>query len=62
MCMIPHYRDKIGQVQWLIDEIREAHKKAYRLGKFICIDEMVVQYKDKYCPLKQYMPKKPEKW
>ena len=58
---LPGY-DKIGQVRWLVDEIREACKKAYRLGKCICIDEMMVQYKGKYCPLRQYMPKKLEKW
>jgi hypothetical protein len=45
-----------------MDEIREACKKAYWLGKFICIDEMMVQYKGKCCLLRQYMPKKPKKW
>lgn len=36
-------------------------KKTWVLGKFITIDEMMVQYKDSYCLLRQYMPQKPQK-
>ena len=32
------------------------------LGKFFTIDEMMVRYKGSYCPIRQYMPKKMEKW
>jgi hypothetical protein len=31
-------------------------------GEFLTIDEMMVRYKGSYCPIWQYMPKKPEKW
>ena len=34
----------------------------WSLGKFVTIDEMMVQYKGSYCPIQQYMPKKPKKW
>jgi hypothetical protein len=30
--------------------------------KFVTIDEMMVRYKGSYCPVRQYMPKKHEKW
>jgi hypothetical protein len=36
--------------------------KEWSLGKFVTIDEMMVRYKGSYCPIRQYMPKKPEKW
>jgi hypothetical protein len=26
------------------------------------VDDMMVRYKGKYCPARQYMPKKPIKW
>jgi hypothetical protein len=45
-----------------VDEIRNACKREWSLGKFVTIDEMMVRYKGSYCPIQQYMPKKPEKW
>jgi hypothetical protein len=36
--------------------------KEWQLGKFLTIDEMMVRYKGIYCPIRQYMLKKPEKW
>jgi hypothetical protein len=54
--------DKMGQLKWLINAIRESCKKAWNLGKFLAIDEMMIRYKGSYCPLCQYMPNKPEKW
>jgi hypothetical protein len=35
--------------------------REWSLGKFLTIDEMMVRYKGSYCPIRQYMPKKPEK-
>jgi hypothetical protein len=54
--------DKLRQVRWLVDKIRNACMKEWQLGKFLTIDEMMVRYKGIYCPIRQYMPKKPEKW
>jgi hypothetical protein len=54
--------DKLRQVRWLVDAIRDACSKEWSLGKFVTIDEMMVWYKGSYCPIRQYMPKKPEKW
>jgi hypothetical protein len=36
--------------------------REWSLGKFLTIDEMMVHYKGSYSPIRQYMPKKPEKW
>jgi hypothetical protein len=57
----PHY-DKLRQVRWLVEEIRNACTREWSLGKFLTIDEMMVRYKGSYSPIRQYMPKKPEKW
>jgi hypothetical protein len=57
----PQY-DKLRQVRWLVDEICSACKREWSLGKFLTIDEMMVCYKGSYCAIRQYMPKKPEKW
>ena len=54
--------DKLQQVQWFVDEIKSVCMKEWSLGKFVTIDEMMVRYKRTYCPIWQYMPKKPEKW
>jgi hypothetical protein len=36
--------------------------REWSLGKFLTINEMMVRYKGSYCPIRQYMPKKSEKW
>jgi hypothetical protein len=54
--------DKLRQVRWLVDEIRNTCMREWSLGKFLIIEEMMVRYKGSYCPIRQYMPKKPEKW
>ena len=33
-------------------------KKDWKLGKLITINETMVRFKDEYCPIEQYMPKK----
>jgi hypothetical protein len=54
--------DKMGQVRWLVDAIRGACMREYSLGKYVTVDEMMIRYKGSYCPARQYMPNKPEKW
>jgi hypothetical protein len=58
---LPGY-DKLGQVRWLVNAIRDSCKRVWKLGKFCTIDEMMIRYKGTYCPLRQYMPQKPQKW
>jgi hypothetical protein len=58
---LPGY-DKLGQLRWLVNAIRDSCKLVWKLGKFCTIDEMMIRYKGTYCPLRQYMPQKPQKW
>ena len=54
--------DKLVKWRWLPDEIRDRCKDIWNLGDRVIIDEMMIQYKSKYCGIRQYMPKKPTKW
>jgi hypothetical protein len=47
----PHY-DKLRQVRWLVNEICNACKREWSLGKFLTIDEMMVRYKGSYSPIR----------
>jgi hypothetical protein len=47
---LPGY-DKLGQVQWLVNAIRDSCKKVWKLEKFCTIDEMMIRYKGIYCSL-----------
>ena len=58
---LPGY-DKMGQVRGICDQVRETFRNCSNLGKFLTIDEMMIRYKGTYCPARQYMPKKPQKW
>ena len=58
---LPGY-DKMGQVRGICDQVRETFRNCWNLGKFLTIDEMMIRYKGTYCPARQYMPKKPQKW
>jgi hypothetical protein len=54
--------DKMWQIRWLLDGMAERCNAQWNVGQFITIDEMMVRYKGSYCPARQYMPKKPQKW
>jgi hypothetical protein len=58
---LPGY-DKMGQLRWLLNAIRDRCRRAWKLAKFVTIDKMMIRYKGSYCPSRQYMPNKPEKW
>jgi hypothetical protein len=58
---LPRY-DKLGQIRWLVNKIQESCKRVWKLGKICTIDEMMIRYKGTYCPLRQYMPQKPQTW
>jgi hypothetical protein len=42
--------------------MNEACQVGWKLGEYVTVDETMVRYKGKFCPARQYMPKKPEKW
>lgn len=52
----------MGQVHWLVNDVRNSFKSNWKLGKYLIVDEMMIRYKGLYCPARQYMPKKPKKW
>ena len=54
--------DKMDQCRWPINSIQDACRKVWNVAKICTVDEMMVRYKEKYCPTCQYMPKKPIKW
>jgi hypothetical protein len=54
--------DKLGKTKWLVENIRESCKRVWQLRKMCTIGEMMIHYKETYCPLRQYMPQKPQKW
>jgi hypothetical protein len=54
--------DKLRQVHWFVDEIHCAYMREWSSDKFLTINKMMVRYKGSYCPICQYMPKKPKKW
>jgi hypothetical protein len=43
--------EKLYQVRWFVDFIRDACMREWSLGKFVTIDEMMVRYKGTYCPI-----------
>ena len=51
--------DKIRQIRWLVEKIKEACKVVWSLGKYLAIDKMMIRYKGSYSPIRQYMPNKP---
>ena len=57
----PRY-GKLHQTQWLLNAIQDRCKALWNLDKNMTIDEMMICYKGTYCSIRQYMPKKLEKW
>jgi hypothetical protein len=42
--------DKMGQVRWLVNDIRRVCMQEWNLGKYVTVDEMLIRYKGSYCP------------
>jgi hypothetical protein len=54
----PNY-DKLHKVRWMLDEVQERFKVIWSPNQQLTVDEGMVMYKGIYCPIRQYMPKKP---
>jgi hypothetical protein len=54
--------DKMGQVRWIVNQVRDNCQKVWSVRKYFTIDKMMIRYKGSYCPSCQYMPNKPQKW
>jgi hypothetical protein len=51
--------DKLHKIRWMLDEIRDRFKSMWSPNQQMTVDEGMIMYKGKYCPVRQYMPKKP---
>lgn len=57
----PNY-NKCGKTRWLMEAISRRCEDIWNLHEHFAIDGMMVKYKDKYCPIRQYIHAKPIKW
>ena len=51
--------DKLYEVRWMLDEIWDRIKAMWNPNQQMTVDEGMIMYKGKYCPIQQYMPMKP---
>jgi hypothetical protein len=51
--------DKLHKLWWMLDEVRDKFKSMWLPNQQMTMDKSMVIYKGKYCPVWQYMPKKP---
>lgn len=55
-------QQKLCKLGWLLLEIKGKCKLNWNLHQEMTVDESMIRYKRKYCPIRQYIPKKPTKW
>jgi len=51
----------LAKLAWLIIEIKCNCKENWNLYQEVTVDKSMIRYKGKYCPIRQYIPKKPTK-
>ena len=51
--------DPIGQVHWLVENLLKNYQAMWNASEFLCIDESLVAYNDKFYTFKQYLLLKP---
>jgi hypothetical protein len=51
--------DKLHKLRWMVDEVHHRFKSMWNPNQQMTVDEAMLMYKGKYCPIRQYMPKKP---
>jgi hypothetical protein len=54
----PSY-DKLHKLRWMLDEVRGRFMAMWTPNQQMTVDEGMVMYKGMYCPIRQYMPRKP---
>lgn len=47
------FYDKVGKIKWLVDEGRSKILKNYNLDDMVIIDNIILKYKDNFCPIRQ---------
>jgi hypothetical protein len=51
--------DKLHKIRWMMDEVRDRFKAMWTPNQQLTVDEGMIMYKGKYCPIRKYMPCKP---
>jgi hypothetical protein len=58
----PHVKDtssptyeKLHKIRWMMEEVRDHFKAMWSPNQQLIVDEEMIMYKGKYCPIKQYM-------
>lgn len=54
--------DRLRKMRWLVTELQQRFKSNWNLHQQVMVDETMIPYKGKYCPVRQYMPRKPTRW
>lgn len=54
--------DKAYKIRELDDALQENCGSAWVLSKYLAIDESMMRCASRYCPILQYLPRKPVKW
>jgi hypothetical protein len=51
--------NKLHKIKWMLDEIWDRFKAMWSPNQQMTVDERMIMYKGVYCPIRQYMPRKP---
>jgi hypothetical protein len=51
--------DKLAKTRWLIDFFSQRSNELYNMEEIICVDELIIPYKGKYCRIRQFLRNKP---
>jgi hypothetical protein len=54
----PHW-DPLGKTRWFLNELIISFNKHMSPSPYLCVDESMIAYNDRYCGFKQYQPAKP---
>ena len=47
--------EKLHKIRWMMEEMRDHFKAMWSPNQHLIVDEEMIIYKGKYCPIKQYM-------
>lgn len=54
--------DKLAKTRWLIEHFVLVAQSLYSMEQMVCVDEMIVPYKGKYCSIRQFLRNKPTRF
>lgn len=53
--------DKLAKCRWLFEKFITLSQSLYNCERFLTVDEIMIAYSGRYCPIQQYMKNKPIK-